>query len=119
MIKEIRLPDYEGNEDKYRNFILRHKNEIINDTICNSEVAVEWAEERKDLSKLNFGETGEIGELVWHLLKKRGIISEYIPRGYGDAGLGYDGQLDNIIELDDGYSSAMEIQELVNGSLDW
>lgn len=116
---EIRLPDYTKNKGKYHIFIMNHKKEIVDDSICNSDVIIGMVQGGEDLSDINFGDYGEIEEVVYHVLQKRNINCEYIPRGYYNIGIGYEGQRENIIEVPDDCLQYKEIKELMNKSLVW
>ncbi len=114
----ITLPDYDANKEAYREYILRHKDELPErDEIRNSDCLIEWAEEGKDLHSLHYGYSQEPAEIFEYILKYRGISCEFVERGV--QGVSFEGQTDNLLLVDEEFQDRPEIQALLKQDMSW
>ncbi len=121
---EIKLLPFKGNEETYREFVLRHEDDVFyNDTVPNTTQIVEWAKGSRKADNIIYGEFRHFPEeVIVDLLDMKGFRCDLMPPTElaVACGVSHEGQTDCYLRLfDDADAERHEIRSLLNGSLDW
>ncbi len=119
---ETKILPFEGNENAYRDFVLRHEELIYHNIIVpNSFQMVEWARGRKKIEDVSYGEFDDFPEaVVADFFDSKGFDCEFMPpiKLAVACGVSHEGQDGCYLRFfNDEDAKTFEVSSLMNGDL--